>query len=172
MRPTPPSTRNGSDSHHPPARRRRQLKAVGAAAALLTATIALLSAAHATPGSKESETVLAEGLLPLDRQYRTREAGIEIDRLSIRPGGHSGWHTHSGPLILVVKQGTLTNYVAGPRGCTRSAIRAGKPFLEPANTPHLARNEGKRTAVFYAVVNFRKGGEAADDAPRPAGCNR
>ena len=57
------------------------------------------------------------------------------------------------------------------RGCTRCCIRAGKPFLEPANTPHLARNEGKRTAVFYAIVNFRKGGESEDDAPRPASCD-
>lgn len=43
-------------------------------------------------------------------------------------GGHSGWHTHSGPVVLIVKQGTLTNYVSGPRGGKRTRQTAGEPF--------------------------------------------
>jgi quercetin dioxygenase-like cupin family protein len=131
----------------------------------------MLGVAHATPPSRFSAALLGAGPLPSGARYRTEQGAIELDRLTIRPGGSSGWHSHSGPLILIVKQGTITNYLAGAHGCVRRKLTAGRSYLEPADTPHLALNEGTKTVVFYAVVNHRKGGDSADDAKRPAGCH-
>jgi quercetin dioxygenase-like cupin family protein len=151
---------------------RRRARAAGAGAILLATSLALLTVAQATPPTKFTAVVLADAPLPAGGQYRTGRGGVvELDKLTIRPGGDSGWHSHYGPLLLVVTKGTLTNYVVVRGRCTKSQLKAGKSFLEPANTPHLARNEGSTTAVFYAVNHYPKGKGGGTDANPPAACD-
>jgi hypothetical protein len=136
---------------------------------LLRTTVALLGAAHATP-SEFSATVLADGRLPSGGHYRTEYSDVEIDRLIIRRGGNSGWHSHEGSVLLVAKQGrSLTTSLA-----RAAAFKPGWPrqtLLEYAGETHMARNGDNRDVVVIAVVNYRKGGSSADDASRPAVCD-
>jgi quercetin dioxygenase-like cupin family protein len=155
---------------HAPTRARRRVAALAAGAALIAVGVALPLVGQAAPASKVSADVLAVGPLPSGKAYKTTQSDVEIDRLTIKPGGESGWHAHDGPILLIVKAGTLTNYLARGRGCTRSRVTAGHTMLESAGHPHMARNEGTRNVVVYAVNNFAKGGTGAIEATRPPGC--
>src|SRR6266699_3648975 len=37
---------------------------------------------------------------------------IVVANIAVAPGGHSGWHFHPGPVLVVVKTGTITFYMA------------------------------------------------------------
>ena len=86
-------------------RTRTAMVLVGCLAALATVP----SAANATPGSGVSGTVLAqgvsEGTLKLKAKGRT---DVVVRTITIAPGGSTGWHSHAGQLLAVVKSGTLT----------------------------------------------------------------
>jgi quercetin dioxygenase-like cupin family protein len=153
-----------------PGQARRRLAALAAGAALVAAGVALSFAVRATPASKFSVDVLADAQLPAGKQFATHQAKVEIDRLTLRPGGEIGWHAHDGPLMLLVAKGTLTNYLAHGSGCVRSQVRPGRVLLESAGRAHLARNEGTGDVVVYAVNNYSKGGTGSVEAKRPAGC--
>ena len=56
------------------------------------------------------------------------------------PDGHTGWHTHAGPTVAMVTQGTLTIYRASAP-CTGREFAAGQAFIDgPAMGNHIARN--------------------------------
>ena len=131
---------------------------------------ALTFGGRADPESRFSVDVLAAGPLPSGGRFATRQPEIEIDRLTLRPGGNSGWHAHDGPVILLVTRGTLTNYIVRGQGCVRSQVRQGHTLLESAAQAHQARNEGTRDIVFYAVNNYATGGTGQVDAERPRNC--
>ena len=65
------------------------------------------------------------------------------------PGGHTGWHTHAGPTVAMVTQGTLTLYRANAP-CTGRNFVAGEAFIDgPAMGNHIARNHtGGQTTVM------------------------
>src|ERR1700738_378901 len=42
---------------------------------------------------------------------------IAVLNIGITPGGTSGWHYHPGPVLVVVKSGTITFYSADDRNC-------------------------------------------------------
>src|SRR5512133_392484 len=71
----------------------------------------------ATPPSGLTNTPLArgtntsEGTIPL--QFGT---DVAMAQITVDPGGSSGWHSHPGGAIVVVKQGSLTVYSpVGPK---------------------------------------------------------
>lgn len=149
----------------------RRVRAVAAGATLILTSAALLSAAQATAPTKFSAVVLVDGRLPTGGHYRTERGAIEVDRISVRPGGHSGWHSHEGTVLLAVKRGTLVNYVSRDGRCVKTRLQAGQTLLEEPGEVHMARNEGSRDVVFVAVNNYRKGGLTAADSDRPAPCD-
>ena len=54
--------------------------------------------------------LLAAGFSP-DRRLSIRTKGpsdILQAKIVVQPGGDTGWHTHPGPVIVVVKTGTVT----------------------------------------------------------------
>ena len=79
---------------------------------------------------------------------------IVVANVTIAPGGHSGWHSHPGPVIVVVKTGTVTFYHANDPTCTGTAHPAGTVFIEEGGDVGIARNEGTvevSNAVSYFV---------------------
>ncbi len=151
-------------------RARRRIAVLAAGAALLAAGVALTVGGRAAPESRFSVEVLAAGPLASGGRFVTRQPEVEIDRLTLRPGGDSGWHDHDGPVILLVTRGALTNYIVRGRGCVRSQVRQGHTLLESAGRAHIARNEGTRDVVFYAINNYATGGTGQIDAERPRNC--
>jgi mannose-6-phosphate isomerase-like protein (cupin superfamily) len=168
----PLSTLDRSHSQHSrPTNGYGRIKTVAAFAALLMTCGGLSSFAWATPALKFSPVVLVDASLPAAKHFRTTQSGVAIEKVTIRPGGKSGWHMHSGSLMLLVKQGTLTNYRVVAGRCVRSVITAGDTYLEPPKVAHYARNEGKRDVVAYAVESYPKGGKSELHSKRPAKCH-
>jgi quercetin dioxygenase-like cupin family protein len=148
----------------------------GAAAfALATAAVAL-----ATAPSNETPTPLARGQLVVAPSVNRNLAGghvaisaegsLDVLLLQVRlaPGGTGGWHKHAGPLINVVKQGTLTIIDAK---CKRHDIPAGHAVISPGSIPDKDENLGSTPVVFDVTFLLPHGiASPRIDTPAPAGC--
>jgi quercetin dioxygenase-like cupin family protein len=133
-----------------------------------------------TLGSGVSPTIIARGNLgtfhvqSMFDEYKIElkshdDTDVQVRSAIASPGSYSGWHTHPGPVILVVKTGTLTLYDAADPDCKATVHPAGTAFFE-GTTPHNVRNEGA-VAVEYATVFFvPKNGPTRIEADFPPNC--
>jgi quercetin dioxygenase-like cupin family protein len=127
--------------------------------------------AGATPPSgKVDRTPLALGRL--DDRITVSTQGptdFHIVHVTIAAGADSGWHTHPGTALDIVKSGTVTAYFEGV-DCKPRAVEAGEAFFVPAGVPHLARNEGSEPAEIYVTYLVAAGAAPRADAEQPANC--
>ena len=70
-------------------------------------------------------TNVSDGTIPLQVGTDVAMAQITVD-----PGGSSGWHSHPGGAIIVVKTGTLTVYESVGSRCETTTYSAGQAFVE------------------------------------------
>jgi quercetin dioxygenase-like cupin family protein len=157
-------------------RTRVALAGTAATLGLAGATVAL-----ATPPSGETPTPLAHGTLVAPAKVNRHVAGGHVtikthgtlDALmldvALAQGGTGGWHKHAGPLITIVKQGTLTIV---DNKCRRHSLTAGQAFISPGSSPDKDENLGS-TPVEFNVTFLLPQGVASPriDAPAPQGCN-
>ena len=68
--------------------------------------------------------------------------------LVFQPGGDTGWHTHPGPVVVVVKTGALTEYHRN--GCV-TVHPAGSVFFETKGEVHRAVNQTGDVVEVYAT---------------------
>ena len=68
--------------------------------------------------------------------------------LVFQSGGQTGWHTHPGPVVVVVKTGALTEIHSD--GCT-TVHPAGSVFFEDAGVVHNALNQTGGVTDVYAT---------------------
>ena len=146
------------------------------------ATIALVSAAVAlaTPPSGETPTPLARGALIAPANFNRKLAGGHVQiqtkgaldalmlNITLAPGGNGGWHSHAGPAITIVKQGTVTIIDAK---CKRHEVAAGHAVVSDGSGP--TENENRGTTPVVVDVTFLLPHSAASpriDQPAPAGC--
>ena len=61
-----------------------------------------------------------------------------VQDVALAPGGYSGWHSHPGPVLITVKEGTASWYDAD---CVLYKYAAGMAFIEDAGANHFVRNE-------------------------------
>jgi quercetin dioxygenase-like cupin family protein len=87
--------------------------------------------------------------MPKPFDLKTTDASeIVFQQVTIHPGGSTGWHVHPGKLLVVVKSGTLTRYLAD---CTLETYTQGQSFIE-TNEIHLGRNNDPAVPVeLYAT---------------------
>ena len=95
---------------------------------------------------------------------------IVVTDIVVLPGGHSGWHTHPGPALVVVKTGAITFYHGDDRSCTGKRYPAGTAFIEEGGTVGIARNEEPGQTTVVATFFVPKGSDARLDAPAPGNC--
>ncbi len=149
-----------------------RLIAISAAAALFV----VVGVALATPGSNViSAPVLARGLLGEELKLKIKEkedSDVVVQQITIGPGGHTGWHSHPGVVVVVVKAGTLTYYSADDPTCTGVDYNAGDSFVDPGHEHvHIARNEGSTNLELYATYfEVPPGGGFRIDKPAPGNC--
>jgi len=137
--------------------RRLALTAIGA-----MVLAAAPATAEATPPSGVTATILA----------RTTIGGKDliVRRITVAPGGTTGWHWHDGELFGVVIQGTLTHNEAD---CSVDGVyRTGSTIVEPpgADHVHVGRNLGTTPIVLDVLYVDPKGSPLSEDAPNP-GCS-
>ena len=86
----------------------------------------------------------------------------------------TGWHTHPGPSLVIVTQGSVTVYEGNDRMCTSHVYTANTPdnaFVDPGDGHvHLIRNETGSVAKSVAVQLVPAGAVRRVDAPAPDTC--
>jgi quercetin dioxygenase-like cupin family protein len=95
---------------------------------------------------------------------------IAVVKIDVKPGGHSGWHYHPGPVLVVVQTGTITFYMGDDPSCSPQVHPAGTTFIEEGGMVGLARNEGTVDAIVAATFFVPAGGLTRIDAAEPANC--
>jgi quercetin dioxygenase-like cupin family protein len=90
----------------------------------------------------------------------------------IAPGGYVDWHHHSGPVLVSVKSGTLTQYEADE--CVAEVFPAGTGFLDPGDSRHIHKlvNEGTTNVEFSTVYFYPPGAPRRVDVAQPSTCNK
>jgi len=90
--------------------------------------------------------------------------------IDVAPGGHSGWHFHPGPVLVVVKTGTITFYMGDDPSCSPHVHPAGTTFFENGGMVGIARNEGSANATVVATFFVPAGSPTRLDADAPGNC--
>jgi quercetin dioxygenase-like cupin family protein len=103
------------------------------------------------------------------------EKEVSIEKVTISPGGHTGWHTHPGPILAIVTEGQIKHTrFTEKNGCIERVFGPGESeqaFVEVPNQVHMARNEGDVDAVLYITrFNIPIRGEITDSSPEDPGC--
>jgi hypothetical protein len=87
----------------------------------------------------------------------------------------TGWHTHPGPSLIVVTEGSVTVYDGDDPTCTPQVHTANTPssaFVdEGGGHVHVIRNETGSVAKTTAVQLIPAGAERRQDAPDPGNCS-
>jgi quercetin dioxygenase-like cupin family protein len=145
---------------------------LGLAAGLMTA-----SPARATPPAGVTAEILGTGTTLGGFKIHTggikvgsrQAAGFTVAHLTFAPGGTTGWHVHPGPVLVIVKSGTLTKYSAD---CTAHTYTAGQAFVEKGpRDENMVRNNGPVPAETIVTFITPPGAPIREDAPAPPGCN-
>jgi quercetin dioxygenase-like cupin family protein len=151
------------------------------APALVTLAAFTAVSARATPGCGFTSTNLSVGTFPsgaLNLMCRdlpdwlliTRVRGdsdVYVSERTIQPGGQTGWHTHPGPTLITVTEGTVTDY---QDNCTFTTYSAGETFTDPGcGDVHNVVNEGGVEVRAVAVQIVPHGAPLRIDANDP-GC--
>jgi len=95
---------------------------------------------------------------------------LAVSRVVFQPGGHSGWHTHPGPVLIQVLSGVVTFYEADDPSCTPIVRSAGEAYLDLGEHPHIARNESEEVAENLVTAFVPPAGPARIDADAPGNC--
>ena len=154
------------------------------AAAIAGGAISISTPASATPASGFVAAPVASGdfgsaldvkadkLEHWDLVLKTKEQTLTgINRVTIQPGGYSGWHSHPIPILLTVTVGEIQWYDGGNPLCDWKTYHVGDSFIEPANRVHNVRNATGTAAEFYAVRLNPPGITFFIDAPKPTNCS-
>ena len=156
----------------PAAPRRRGLKAAVAATLAVTGSFTFLAATKSSPPAPDvTAKTLAASTTAADMDLSTKgPSDVEMFTLTVRPGGGSHWHSHRGPVLVSVTQGTLTVYRANGASCTKHTYKPGQAALETPGVVHITRNEAKVPLLLHVVSILPKGSDPGTPERRPADC--
>jgi len=171
--------------------RKSKLKLVSAIALALTGVTAwLVLPAHATPQAGVSSVTIAHGTFDeieifaktdLDpgpasdfwkAMINTKGAShLYVLQNTVAPGGSFGWHSHTGPSLIIVMSGTATEYHGDDPTCTPHVHPAGTTFVDAGEASgHLVRNDGAVNLVVTVVRLVPEGAVQRIDLPNPGYC--
>jgi len=154
---------------------------------LIALTLTVVAPALATPSCGVTTTNLlapvpagyfADGLLDLmcneqdlyHWNLKTKVKGdsdLYVNQLTFQPGAQAGWHTHPGPSLVTVTEGTLTVY---HDDCTFETFTVSQTFTDlGCGDVHNVRNETAAEAKVVSVQIVPHGAARRIDKPDP-GC--
>jgi quercetin dioxygenase-like cupin family protein len=64
-----------------------------------------------------------------------------MQHVTVAPGGTTGWHSHPGAAVILVKSATFNLYRDVDNHCRHNVFVAGSGFVERAGQVHIGRNE-------------------------------
>ena len=149
-----------------------------AVAAVLTPSFGILP----LPGS--GVVARASFADPTDLKFKIKGQGQEainvnnagdtvVQQVIIAPGGYTGWHSHPGPVVVLIKSGQMSFYDGDDPTCTVRTYSAGQAFIDSGQGHvHIARNEGTENLELWATYFYvPPGGAFRIDAPAPGNCS-
>jgi quercetin dioxygenase-like cupin family protein len=148
---------------------------------------ALVGVALATPSSGIiSGTILARASFvdPVDLKFKINAGSEEVIHVSgaketvmqqivIGPGGYTGWHSHPGPAIALIKSGSLALYSSDDTTCTPRNYQAGQAFIDHGQGHvHFAHNPSgtENVEVWVTYFDVPTGSPVRIDAANPGNC--
>ena len=159
-----------------------------ALACVLAATV-FAAVAVATPSSGVlSAVVMARAGFPdrVDVKFSVKDTyrGMEVigvngaqetvvQQIVLGPKGNTGWHSHPGPVVVLVKSGELTFYSGDDPACTPRTYTAGQAFIDAGQGHvHFAVNQSstQNTELWATYFDVPVGGPFRLDAPAPGNC--
>jgi quercetin dioxygenase-like cupin family protein len=152
-------------------------KAFALFAVVISAIFLSSSTVVATPGQDFGATVLAKGTLAgpaemdaLGVHFSTEgSADVLVQQIDFGPGGHSGWHSHPGLIIVTVVTGAVIVRV----DCWPAQLfSVGQSFIEPPLTPGIVANASSTVpARTFASLLVPAGRSPRIDVPTAPDCN-
>jgi quercetin dioxygenase-like cupin family protein len=150
---------------------------------LVLASMLLTQSASATPFRNLHPTTIAFGKLAEEVRAKLKvgESGftdgtdvknIQIVQYILDPDGSFGWHTHTGPVWVIVTSGTLSIYDGNDPTCTPHIYAEGSAFLDSGGDTHLGINETNEPVEIYATFMLPEKGTPRVDAENPSPCNK
>lgn len=97
-----------------------------------------------------------------------------MQQIVIGPGGNTGWHSHPGPVVVLIKSGQMSFYDSEDPTCTVRTYSAGEAFIDSGQGHvHIARNESQsQNLELWATYFDVPTGEAFRiDVPNPGNCS-
>ncbi len=139
-------------------RGRLGLRALGAAALVAAVAFSQVVGLQIIP--------LAEGYSPDNNVILHMKGATDVltADLIFQPEGTTGWHYHPGPVVVVVKSGSLTEIHSN--GC-KTVHLAGSGFFEQPNEVHNVVNETKGVTEVYATFLSPTGSQPLIPAYNP-----
>ena len=159
------------------------------AAAVTTAAGAVLL----TPGSGVTSAVVARASFvdSTDIKFKVKDGSEEVIHVSdaqqtvvqqitiksaVNNGGvvgTTGWHSHPGPVVVLITAGEMSFYDGDDPTCTVRTYTAGQAFVDSGQGHvHIARNEGSVNLELWATYfDVPPGGAFRNDVtPAPGNC--
>jgi quercetin dioxygenase-like cupin family protein len=150
--------------------------------ALLSVGLAsVVTAVTVTVTAAPSWATLPSGLtnIPLARGTDTSHGTIPLQfgtdvamaQITVDPGGSSGWHSHPGGAIVVVKQGSLIVHQPVGGQCQTATYSAGQAFIERPGEVDDVTNAGPVPYVLFVTFpRVPQADSARTDQPDPGTC--
>jgi mannose-6-phosphate isomerase-like protein (cupin superfamily) len=130
--------------------------------------------AVATPPKDATRTDIARGVMTSGGQVDV-QPGKEttVHRVTIAPGGSTGWHGHPDAGVFIVMSGTMTTYGLSGLACEPVTVPAGQAYFVPPHGQHahLVLNKGSEPLELTSLYfNVPEGESSRTDAEAPAEC--
>lgn len=145
---------------------------------VLVALAVPVGVAVATPSQGVTPTPIGRGTF--DERAKIHTATIKarikpsdfvVLSLHFAPGGTTGWHSHPGPAMAVIQEGTFTLYNASDRTCRPRRYGPGQAFVDRGGgNVHIGRNETDKPVRVLVTFVLPKGAPTTIDAPDPGHC--
>jgi hypothetical protein len=151
--------------------------------ALITSATLIAGAsavALASPAQDVTPQLLARGTYPAFKVASFPDNGglfkaqakspidVVVRQHTYLAGGYTGWHAHPYPVLITVKEGTLTFYDAADPTCTPLVLTVGQGYVDSGHG-HMVRNESGVTAIDVSVIMAPVGASFRSElvAPNP-----
>ena len=161
-----------------------------ALAAIVAAASSVAVAAVLTPAQLVSGVIYARAGFAdqTDIKFKIKGQGQEVinvnnagdtvmQKIVILPGGHTGWHSHPGPVVVLIASGQMSFYDSEDPTCTARTYSTGQAFVDSGQGHvHIARNEGSVPLELYVTYfdvtpGVPPPGAFRIDAPDPGNCS-
>jgi quercetin dioxygenase-like cupin family protein len=128
--------------------------------------------ALATPPSGLTNAPLARGTDVSDGTIPFQVGtDVAMAQITVQPGGSSGWHSHPGGAMIVVKEGSLTLYRSIGGQCETFTYGTGQAFIErPGEVDQVVNTGTVPYVLFVTFPRVPQGGSPRIDEPDPGTC--